>query len=123
MKPNKEVIRKWVDALRSGKYRQRKNYLGNENNEYCCLGVLCELAVKEGVISKEQENWQGSKINKYDDSTHVLPHSVMSWTGILDMVPQVGGESLDYWNDCEEKTFSEIADMIEKEYLKGQNNE
>jgi hypothetical protein len=49
---------KWVKALRSGKYKQAKDYLKTEievfddesgetsRNEigYCCLGVLCEIA-------------------------------------------------------------------------------
>ena len=46
---NKEVKKKWVDALRSGEYAQGRSSL-RDHDEYCCLGVLCELAVKEGVI-------------------------------------------------------------------------
>ena len=44
---NKEIKQKWIDALKSGKYKKGKNFLrlSNENgdNQYCCLGVLCEL--------------------------------------------------------------------------------
>jgi hypothetical protein len=38
----KEVMLDWITALRSGRYQQGKGYL-RSNNEYCCLGVLCEV--------------------------------------------------------------------------------
>lgn len=41
MKP--ELKRKWVAALRSGKYKQGTGELFYRD-EYCCLGVLCEVA-------------------------------------------------------------------------------
>jgi uncharacterized glyoxalase superfamily protein PhnB len=33
---------KWVAALRSGKFKQGKEYLEIEG-EYCCLGVACKI--------------------------------------------------------------------------------
>ncbi len=39
----------WVDALRSGDYAQGGGVLRRGNN-FCCLGVLCDIAVKHGVI-------------------------------------------------------------------------
>ena len=38
-----EDRRKWEQALESGDYKKGKKYLRTENNEYCCLGVACEL--------------------------------------------------------------------------------
>ena len=37
-----KVKKAWVAALRSGNYDQTENYLRVGNN-YCCLGVLCDL--------------------------------------------------------------------------------
>ena len=34
--------KKWVAALRSGKYKQGKEVL-RDGDRYCCLGVLCEV--------------------------------------------------------------------------------
>ncbi|WP_441235620.1 hypothetical protein [Bradyrhizobium sp. 930_D9_N1_4] len=34
---------KWVEALRSGEYKQARNAL-RDGNRYCCLGVLCKVA-------------------------------------------------------------------------------
>lgn len=39
---NKEWKEKWIDALRSGKYKQGQFLLRNMN-KYCCLGVLCDI--------------------------------------------------------------------------------
>lgn len=45
---DQEVKRRWVEALRSGEYRQGAGRLGSrvgeEKPKYCCLGVLCEVA-------------------------------------------------------------------------------
>jgi len=38
----KNVAKKWVKALRSGKYKQSREMLKNSGG-YCCLGVLCEI--------------------------------------------------------------------------------
>lgn len=37
-----ELKKKWIEALRSGKYEQAKGVLRN-GDAYCCLGVLCSL--------------------------------------------------------------------------------
>ncbi len=34
---------KWVKALRSGKYKQGTGSLHSSNNNYCCLGVACQV--------------------------------------------------------------------------------
>lgn len=33
--------RKWIEALRSGKYKQGKGELGDPDTGFCCLGVGC----------------------------------------------------------------------------------
>ena len=40
----KEFATKWLQALRSGKYKQGKNRLCSVDGEYCCLGVAGEVA-------------------------------------------------------------------------------
>lgn len=39
---NPELKQKWIDALRSGEYRQCSHALRKEDS-YCCLGVLADL--------------------------------------------------------------------------------
>ena len=50
------VKRKWLAALRSGKYKQGDSLMYNKNdNSYCCLGVLCEI---EGATTKQMHKAQ-----------------------------------------------------------------
>ena len=42
-----EVLNLWVSALRSGKYRKCRYYL-RKGSCFCALGVLVDLAVKDG---------------------------------------------------------------------------
>ena len=49
---NEQIIenrRIWEKALESGKYKKGKGRLRSENDEYCCLGVACELFGNEDV--------------------------------------------------------------------------
>lgn len=44
---NPDVKTRWVAALRSGNYRQARNYLRTAEG-YCCLGVLCDIVDPDG---------------------------------------------------------------------------
>lgn len=43
---------KWIAALRSGEYKQTKGALRKADG-FCCLGVLCDLTRKEGLVSTD----------------------------------------------------------------------
>lgn len=43
MKIDPILKEKWISALRSGQYKQGRGRLRNEDDHYCCLGVLCEV--------------------------------------------------------------------------------
>jgi hypothetical protein len=49
--PEKKAL--WVAALRSGEYEQGKNHLAVRQADgtfaFCCLGVACEVAIKNGL--------------------------------------------------------------------------
>jgi len=47
---NSEIKAKWLEALRSGKYKQGKVHLRDRNSNYCCLGVLCDLISPEDWV-------------------------------------------------------------------------
>lgn len=116
----KEIADKWVEALRSGKYKQTKKVLSETTNDgafHCCLGVLCELALEE--IDLEIKFLSGTGIKKYDNSVDVLPTSVMVWSGIRTYYAYIDTyeESLVSMNDSG-KTFYEIADYIDKNWRK-----
>jgi hypothetical protein len=126
---NKDVIRKWVDALRSGKYPQTRGALtrinfGDSKYSYCCLGVLCELASAEGVCLKQDELYSDSHQGfvVYNETSSTLPDAVISWAGLDSYNPRISGKYLSELNDVYLLSFSDIADLIEKEFL-GETNE
>ncbi len=100
------VMKKWVKALRSGQYKQTTQRLV-DNDEFCCLGVLCDVASKEKVIS----------FYEYEKCS-VLPKVVMEWSGIRDAYGERKGrrKALVELNDISRYSFKRIADVIEKEY-------
>jgi hypothetical protein len=111
MNPN--VKTKWVEALRSGEYTQGRNLL-HYMDDFCCLGVLCELAVKDGV----QMSVSGNRgVNSYDNNASSLPDAVKDWAGLSSNLPLAKIEgvnyTLHYMND-DGNSFAEIADIIEK---------
>lgn len=124
LRPNKEVVKKWVDNLRSGEYSQGKGQL-EDNGCFCCLGVLCDMAVRENVIPSPnfQEGPYGSEKICYENEWQYLPDKVREWAGLTSGNPMFSIPSLHSpvflsdLNDDHGFTFEMLADLIEKEYL------
>jgi hypothetical protein len=113
---NPDIKALWLEALRNGKYRQGRHRL-RYDDEFCCLGVLCDLAVQAGAT--QGRPFEGSFLWSYggsqtDSHTTVLPNSVMEWAGLKENIPSVGDQSLAYYNDGCRHTFKQIADLIDK---------
>lgn len=108
---NAEIKQKWIEALRSGEYRQGINYLRGNDNTYCCLGVLCDLYAKEHNIEwRDSAIFQAKELNVAGTTPHYLPNRVQEWAEVNGNNPNLLGNRND-----EGKTFNEIADIIEKE--------
>lgn len=88
------VKAKWLEALRSDEFVQGKNYLCADGN-YCCLGVLSELAFRDGAVSKSQSIVRET-ITTYGDfpSTGVTPTEVVRWAGLSQEIPYIPVEAL-----------------------------
>lgn len=109
---------RWIAALRSGEYEQAYGQL-RSNKGYCCLGVLSEIAVDAGVITKERIDTGDGWTEAYGNgSSGYLPSLVRDWAGLPDTNPLVQadgrGQSLAWVNDHSGKTFTQIADLIEE---------
>lgn len=118
---NPDVKTKWINALKSGDYTQAKGYLQTTEG-YCCLGVLCDLALKDGAIdAPEFSSYEGEPAHyAFDGMTGDLPFSVMEWAGLNShdpVVPTIDGDTatLAILNDERGYNFNQIADVIEKE--------
>lgn len=123
-----EIKTLWLDALRSGKYQQGVGVLQlHTKQEFCCLGVLCELAVRAGVAFVLDHAGNGSLYSDSADpaaghqSREQLPNGVAIWAG-LENNPQVDHivddyvrtETLAEIND-NGYDFEHIADLIEEQ--------
>lgn len=117
MKP--EVKRKWIEALRSGDYKQGINSLRIDRDNkvtYCCLGVLCDLYAQEN-----RKRWKSGADIFYPTlmkEASVLPTKVMEWAGIVGHTGEFTyknghHEDLASLND-RGKSFKQIARVIEK---------
>lgn len=106
---DKALKAKWLEALRSGRYKQGRERLRNRRDEFCCLGVLCDISGQgQWKLASDGTTYYYCKeeINGY----HCLPPFMEKFSG-------VGGETeecLLRLNDINELGFPEIAEWIEE---------
>lgn len=120
---NAPVKKKWLKALRSGKYPKGKESLvemkkdGKTIKGYCCLGVLTDLYIKE---SPKTRKWGVTA--QYSNGG--LPLEVQNWAGLDRSIPYVSTrkyetESLSTLNDGDKysrlraRPFTQIANFID----------
>lgn len=120
---NPRIKALWVEALRSKEYPQTKGKLKTQDG-YCCLGVLCDLYLKE-----HSEEWKSSdfieddEILSYviDSCDNLPPESVVEWAELPCDNPGVMIDGVNYVTDLTElndslcMNFEEISDYIENQ--------
>jgi hypothetical protein len=109
-KLNRELMEKWVAALRSGEYKQGTEslyyYDDDKNSEsYCCLGVL--QAIKPDIEQME-------------DDELLDEDSLKKFLGVGEYDGFIQGHYADM-NDSG-VPFSEIANRLEKQWLNNEEN-
>lgn len=145
MAVNKERVRLLVDALRSGEFEQGSGMLRTRRDEYCCIGVGCEVARRNGIgiewddtphvacgVSGCEEEACISRDWKFDGTSTGFSEKLMEWFGFdaysaaggnpkLDVIKMSGGNryqrTMISANDDEKLDFKQIADLIEAKYL------
>lgn len=127
-KVNRERIRKWVEALRSGEYKQGQGALRPSDSKFCCLGVGCDVYRKAKNVGRTKKlKW--TQWGSFLEEDYVLPAGVMAWFGVMQEDPTVyvKNEAIDadteevavslaQLND-NEKDFRYIASAIERTFL------
>jgi hypothetical protein len=142
---NQEIKTEWVRRLRSGDYLQGQGKLRIDNGEtrYCCLGVLCEMAVEAGILTRIPAGYLSVAHADEGSWDTILSPAVQQWAGIAgdsakisvpegtecpnlgeDAEPETacgegfchicGDASLVDLNDEVQASFEQIADVIEK---------
>ncbi len=102
---NQEVKNRWIEALRSGEYKQGMAKLRTIDDRFCCLGVLCDISnistwINNGIFHSYAYGGLAFEI---------LPIIVGEWADLDEGSQQI----LMRLNDSG-KSFIEIADYIEK---------
>ncbi len=70
---NKDVVRKWIKALRSGDYTQVR-YVHRAGDSFCVIGVLCDLHAKE---FNREDYWLPVGQSDYSYGIGVIPDSII----------------------------------------------
>lgn len=114
-----KIKKLWVDALRSGKFEQGQGRLKSHSNQFCCLGVLCEVHRK---VTKKK-GWDVDSDNTYNHERYDLPEVVAKWAfenpddarDENGYDPRLSKNSLaTQANDDKNMSFKQIANLIEK---------
>lgn len=119
-----ENVKKWVAALESGEFQQVKGFL-RAGDQYCCLGVACELYRREvgGVhwrdIGGEHLGVKELCLDFGGSASSWLPTQVREWLELRTTNghfarPEETPNSLASLND-KGATFKEIAAVIRSE--------
>lgn len=106
----KAYAMKWVNALRSGKFKQTTGVL-QDYNGYCCLDVACKIFIpKKYRICDDDGELTGTVPTDQSGAPE--------WLRRIEDI-QFNGEYLTDYNDTLGYSFDEIADIIQIEYVEG----
>ena len=111
-------VLKWVEALRSGKYKQGQGALNYNNEKFCCLGVACEIFKDEYNIKKTKTFYipppiiTNSKYFSYNGNNSYLTPKTKKILGIRNSIDTLFANM----NDNDEFDFNTIANIIMNEW-------
>lgn len=120
---NPEIKTLWLERLRSGQIEQGEGVLATPDGKRCCLGVLCDVAVEQGVLDtptvhtiagsdKSARLVYGRSMPERRGSETALPPAVLAWAGIDDddLSGDPGMPVPNRENDMNYATLSELND-------------
>lgn len=122
------VKQKWLQALRGGQYQQAREAL-RVGEGFCCLGVLCDLYLKDGQPGEWQEGGiiETPAVDRRwstptEERVAMLPEAVVLWAGLhhheQSTDPRVTDRgyttTLSSLND-NGRSFTQIAKIIEEQ--------
>ena|SRR3989304_915908 len=103
---NADIKKRWVKALRSGRYAQARHALRTDQG-FCCLGVLCDI-VKKDV----KKSWQeGASEMGMDGYKEYLPPVIAKFVGL-----HRSSQAFLATKNDDGRSFGEIADLIDQRY-------
>lgn len=113
---NKDLIRRWVAALRSGEYQQGRHIL-HGTGRFCCLGVLCDIYGLGETTEQRIRQVTSSVCRVYNNPVLTEFAGLDKHVNVSEKGYELLEDVLINMNDMDFKSFEEIADYIEKELL------
>jgi hypothetical protein len=117
----KDKAMKLVNALRSGRYKQGHERLVNEKDEFCCLGVACDIS---NTSLEWEEDLDGTRT--IGGETAFLPDAIRQEYGFHsntgtprdDRQLIINGESYRSLSAANDRgvSFKDLADYIEQNW-------
>jgi hypothetical protein len=127
-KTQKNHMKKWIEALRSGEYRKTTGKLskkGKKSQKFCAMGVACDLYMQ----ANKKAGWEWDSdcfAGPGGDYLIEAPPCVEYWLGIKDQEPVImrnDGNDDCYDPETEKSvsikphSFNKIADYLENKYF------
>jgi hypothetical protein len=111
---DKAIKVQWVAALRSGQYAQGYQRL-REEDRFCCLGVLCDLAMQEERDYAWQEAYSRVRPGAYAVVGMNVDHDCLPPDGVYSRWAGMQRREVDELASMNDQhyTFAMIADWIE----------
>lgn len=118
---NRQIKAQWIEALRSGEYKQDRD--GGQlktDKGFCCLGVLADLYLKD-----KGEQWDKTESEyKVDGCNQFLPETVKNWAEMDQGNPWLKYVDEEGYTHCDNAItdlndsgvpFDVLADLIEEQ--------
>lgn len=104
-------VKKWLKALRSGKYNRTTGLLRRTHKNadvvgHCCLGVLCDIVDPNGWYKNGAHKFSFNGWNRKDDG--MISKTFLDSVGLT----MEDGRTLARLNDSGKYSFDKIADKI-----------
>lgn len=108
----------WLAALRSGDYRQGKEFLHRADGSRCCLGVLCKVAEilhDDGPNRSYDADNEPVSVFDYDGDPQNLTGCLLDEFGLSeDEATELTEMNDGRGDEVGARSFAEIADWIEE---------
>lgn len=113
------MLEKWIEALRSGEFKQTTHRL-QDSQGYCCLGVACELLIPEKKKNKTNYGFLSRSLPEYQEFAPLFLKLINDDFTEITREASNGlevGQSLTSLNDSLGFDFNEISDILQAVYI------
>jgi hypothetical protein len=114
---NIEQIKAWIEALRSGRFKQGVSVLETADHRFCCLGVACRIFIPPDkfLMTMHESNTHLSGTTPHDQPN--APNWLQQINSDFATKIEINDWSFIELNDTGRFTFDEIADLIQAVYI------